>query len=98
MPLRAAICAAKQNRFWQMDRWLFAYVDKGQVNLEAAARDVKLDLAALKNCYNDPSTFEAANAEYLAANNAHILGTPSYRIDGKQVSIKEVLARIKATH
>jgi protein-disulfide isomerase len=98
MPLRAAICAGQQDRFWQMDRWLFANFDKGQVNLEAAAREVNLDLPTLRACYQAPATFESANASYVDASKGHILSTPSYRIQGKEVNIKDVFERISATH
>jgi hypothetical protein len=80
-----------------MDRWLFSNANEGEVDVAAAARDVGLDLEALKKCYVDPLTFKTANAEYQASRNAHVIDTPTYRIDGKKLNEEDVIARIKAT-
>lgn len=96
MPLRVALCAAKQDRFWQMDRWLFAYAGKGRVDVEAAAREVGVDLAALKACVVAPETYQAADNEGRAARKARVIETPGYTIDGKKVKTEDVAARLKA--
>jgi hypothetical protein len=38
-----------------------------------------------------------ADEEYRAARKARIIETPGYRIDGKQLTEEDVIARIKAT-
>jgi uncharacterized membrane protein len=49
---RLAGCAAKQGRFWQADRWLFAHTDPKhrQVDISAFASDVRLDEPKLRAC------------------------------------------------
>jgi uncharacterized membrane protein len=96
--LRAAICAGKQGKFWQMDRWLFAHSEKGKVDLDAAAKDVALDGARLKACFTAPETFAEAHTEYRAARQAHVAETPTYRIDGKKVSEEAAMARMKGAN
>jgi len=96
LPLRAALCAAQQGRFWQMDRWLFANATRGKVDLDAAAKDIRLDSTKLKACVASRETIVAANVEYRAAVDAQVIETPSYRIDARKVSEKDVIVRIKA--
>jgi uncharacterized membrane protein len=97
IPLRVAICAAKQGRFWQMDRWLFSHTVRGDVNLEDAARDVQLNYNLLKACFEAKDTFQSAEVEYRAARKAHVVDTPTYRIDGKKVKEEDVALRIQSS-
>jgi uncharacterized membrane protein/predicted DsbA family dithiol-disulfide isomerase len=90
--LRAAVCAGDQDKFWQMDSWLFAHApDSGiKVDLAAAAHDVGLDAAELERCFADPTTMERAEVLGRGARDAKIRETPAYVIDGEKLSPSEM--------
>jgi uncharacterized membrane protein len=81
--VRAAVCAAEQGRFWQADRWLFAFTTrKGKLDVEKFARDVKLDRDALERCLPAKETYARADAEYRAARALKLTEVPSYVVEG----------------
>jgi protein-disulfide isomerase len=88
--VRGALCAGEQNRFWEMDSWLFEH-GPGKVDLDVAeaARDLSLDLAKFQACVADPKTYARANEFDLAARKLHVVETPVYFIDGKRYSGKD---------
>ncbi|PRQ02851.1 Vitamin K epoxide reductase family protein [Enhygromyxa salina] len=92
---RAAICAAKQDLFWQMDDWLFRHAaGHEKTDLEQAAVDVGFDHAALVECMDKPETYAEADTYASAARKAKIRSVPGYIVDGEQLPITEVHATI----
>jgi uncharacterized membrane protein len=79
LPLRIALCADEQDRFWQADRWLFDHSRGGNVpELSAAASDLDLDAERLAACIGRPSTFERAALETKRAKARRLPGVPYY--------------------
>ena len=91
-----AACAAEQGRFWQADRYLFAYADprKG-VEIDAFAKAVKIERARLDHCLTASTTYEKAERSNLLARQKHVRETPGYLVDGKKVAIGELEQKIR---
>ncbi|MGC4063479.1 MAG: vitamin K epoxide reductase family protein [Polyangiaceae bacterium] len=51
--LRAALCADRQGKFWQMDRWLFAHSEKGKIDLESASQEIGLESESNGNVFRE---------------------------------------------
>ncbi len=95
--LRVAICGGDLGKFWEMDSWLFAHGRPGNdVELELAASEVGVDLAALQACVNDVATQHRAAAYAAEARAAKISGTPGYIIDGERLEPKDVGSAINS--
>jgi uncharacterized membrane protein len=87
---RAAICAGEQDRFWEMDDWLFHHASgKREVDVSVAAQEVGLDLGALRTCMESSSTYQRAQRDVDEAREWGIRGTPGYVVDGKRLEIAE---------
>jgi uncharacterized membrane protein len=92
---RAAVCAGDQDRFWEMEDWLFANASgRAQVELEPAIEELGLDATAFDACMNDPATYERVDAEVKAAHRLKIREVPRYVIDGEAMSEAEARAVI----
>lgn len=97
LSVRAAICAGKQGKFWEMDAWLFSTPrPRALTDLAPATRDLSLDTTAFDACLRDPATYAVAAAEFDAAASEGIRNTPSYRVDGTSVPRAELDATIRA--
>jgi uncharacterized membrane protein len=93
---RAAICAGQQDKFWQMDDWLFRHAPGHEsVDLAQAATDIGLDHAALMACIDLPETYAAADRDAKAARKAKVNETPAYAIEGEKLLPGEAHARIR---
>lgn len=93
--MRAAHCAGKQGKFWEMDSWLFAHVaGKGFVSARPAAELLGMDVDAFDACIDSDETWEWAAAEAKAARKARVIDTPTYLIDGKKYQAKEARALV----
>ena len=85
-----AMCAAAQNKFWQMHDSLFAQQDKWapQANptaaLEQVASSAGVDLTALKSCVTAHKMRPLIEADHEKAARAGVRATPSFFI-GNQV-------------
>jgi uncharacterized membrane protein len=83
--VRAAACAGEQQKFWEMDSWLFQHAPgQATVDFAAAARDLELDGPKLQACMASEAAFSRADAESLEVIRAKIVDTPLYVIDGKR--------------
>jgi uncharacterized membrane protein len=87
--LRMAYCAGEQQRFWQMDRWLFAHQEL-RPSLDAASRDVALDVGRFATCVERSDTYEHAERESRDATKKRFVGTPTYMVGGKRVSAADL--------
>ncbi|MCH9684290.1 MAG: thioredoxin domain-containing protein [Deltaproteobacteria bacterium] len=93
LPQRAAHCAGKQDKFWEMDAWLFAHVPgHADADMIDGARRLGLDEPTFMSCIEDPATYTWADDESRAARKAKIKATPTYRIDGRKLTVDEVEA------
>jgi uncharacterized membrane protein len=87
LPLRIALCADEQDRFWQADRWLFEHAQGGQEpDLGQAARDLGLDAERLASCVTSDAAFDRAIVEWQQAKKLRIPGTPYYLKDDRIIS------------
>lgn len=97
VPLRIAMCADEQDRFWQADRWLFEHAEGGHdPDILQAARDLELDGARLAACVTSDATFERAHAEWKRAKKAHVPGTPYYSNERRLITAAAASALIDA--
>lgn len=81
--VRAAHCAGAQDKFWEMDSWLFAHVaGKSEFDLSKAAQDLDFDLPTLEACMSSEDTWTWAEAEAENARKMRVLATPLYFVDG----------------
>jgi uncharacterized membrane protein len=95
--VRAAMCAAEQEKFWQMDDWLFQHAPGTiAVNLEQAARDVGLDLSKLKRCMARDEVYKKADREAKAARRKRVMYTPMYYINDKRLTFAELEQELKS--
>ena len=85
LQLRMAYCAGEQQRFWQMDRWLFAHQEL-RPSLDAAARDVALDAGRFATCVERSDIYERAERESQAVTKKRFVGTPTYMVGGKRIT------------
>jgi uncharacterized membrane protein len=94
---RAAICAGSQGKFWEMDDWLFRHAPgRPTLDLGHAARDVGLDVASLQQCVEAPSTFESAELFGQRARDAGVRATPTYDVEGEQLTLQDALERVRS--
>ncbi|MGB1013834.1 MAG: DsbA family protein, partial [Nannocystaceae bacterium] len=85
--VRAAICAGDQDKFWEMDDWLFSHIPGVlRFDPEEASQDVGLELEAFTTCLDDEATFKRAEVEAKAARLKKIRETPMYEIDGEKLT------------
>jgi len=84
----AAVCAARQNRFWEFHDVLFANQSGENIGnfvsrrLEAMAETAGLDLTAYKECLASGNPETAVRADVAAASEAGLSSTPSFVING----------------
>jgi uncharacterized membrane protein len=89
---RLAVCAAEQGRFWQADRYLFAYADaRKRMDLADFSRAVRVDRPQLERCLTAPATYERAERSFRLATKQHVRETPGYLVDGKKVTVDALL-------
>lgn len=92
---RASICAAEQDKFWQADRWLFAFAEANEpIDLDRMAKDLSLDRERLGVCFEAPDTFARADERYRHAQKKGVKFVPSYLIDGKRFDSSELRSRL----
>ncbi len=89
--VRSSYCAHKQGKYWEMDAWLFANMPgRGDVDVLEGAKALGLDEPSFVMCLQDPATFDWANKEAKAARLLKVIETPTYRVDGKKMMLKEL--------
>jgi protein-disulfide isomerase len=81
--VRAAVCAQQQDKFWEMDSWLFAHAaGKAVLDVMPAVDEVGLDAATFETCLTAPETYEAAEALSKPSRKLRIVDTPTYMVEG----------------
>ncbi len=83
--MRAARCAGLQDKFWEMDSWLFAHVaGKQGVDVRPGAETIGMDMARFDACLESEETWAWAESEADVARKKRVVDTPTYLIDGKK--------------
>jgi len=91
LPARLAGCAAQQGRFWQADRYLFAYADaRSKLDVPRFAKEVHLDRARLEACSKAPDAYAEAERGFELARKRRLRDTPGYLVDGRRVPVDEL--------
>jgi len=101
---RAAEAAAMQNQFWQMHDLLYEENELSQSNSKAStwvnasdptvffdqyAQQLGLNLTKFKADYASGTVNNLINADMAEGNNLKVQGTPTFFLDGKQISVGE---------
>jgi protein-disulfide isomerase len=101
---RAAEAAAMQNQFWQMHDLLYEQNELSQSNPSAStwvnasdpttffdqyAQQLGLNLTKFKADYASGTVNNLINADMAEGNKLNIQGTPTFFLDGKQISVGE---------
>jgi protein-disulfide isomerase len=82
----AAVAAGAQGKFWPFHDRIFAHQDQlDRAGLEAAAKQVGLDLAAFRAALDDRRYHEVVAAEAAAGSVLGVSGTPAMFINGAPV-------------
>lgn len=92
----AAICAQKEDKFWQMHDTLFAQQSEWSGNpdfialLEGYAQDIGLDVEQFTSCLipeegEEPEWFAKLKRDFEAGQEAGVQGTPSFLINDQLV-------------
>ncbi|MBI5155857.1 thioredoxin domain-containing protein [Candidatus Peregrinibacteria bacterium] len=81
----AAECSGDQGKFWEFVDQVYAQQDKlSTAQLAAWAEDLKLDIPLFTRCTKSHIKREAILAEYTAAEQGGVRGTPTFFVNGKQ--------------
>jgi protein-disulfide isomerase len=82
----AAVCANRQNKFWEMHDALYADQKAlGSSGLAATAQRLGLNMGQFTSCLTDTATRAALATDERAAQDLGILGTPYFFINGRPV-------------
>jgi len=98
----AARCAGDQNAFWPMHDMLFANqaqwseVNNPLLQFAAYAEQLKLDRDSFLKCMRSGKYTKAITKAVMEGDEAKILATPQFVIDGKQYDAGEIEAAIEA--
>ena len=85
----AAVCAGRQNRFWNYHDVLFANQTGENIGnfsdrrLRSMAEQLGLDVDAFDQCFHSPDARAAVSADDLLAKQSGLSSTPSFLINGK---------------
>ncbi len=84
---KAAVCAAKEAKFWQMHDLLFSNQSKlSPEDLRTSARNAGLDLTLFDSCFKSSDTEATIGADHDAGDSYGIVGTPAFFINGRLVN------------
>ncbi len=85
----AAVCAGRQNRFWDYHDVLFANQtgenigDFSARRLQGMAQELGLDMDAFHGCYQTEDAQDSVSADSLLARQGGVNATPSFLINGQ---------------
>lgn len=93
--VRAALCAGEQDRFWEMDSWLFLHAPGRQLtDYQPAVAELGLDYDTLLTCMEREDIYAFGERDYKDATKRKIRNTPGYVVDGKRFQPSEVFGVI----
>ncbi|MCJ7513291.1 MAG: DsbA family protein [Anaerolineales bacterium] len=88
----ASLCAADQGKFWEYHDILFANQNEGdprafsEAHLEAFAEAIGLDSTEFGACLSDNRQMDQVRQEYADGSALGVNSTPTFFVNGKQVS------------
>lgn len=85
---RAANCADRHGRFWEYHERLFAANDLSEPMLLRYAVDLGMDELDFEQCLESDASRDAVLADIQEARSFGLPGTPSYILNGKQISVQ----------
>jgi protein-disulfide isomerase len=77
---QAALCAANQDRFWEVHDIFFKKKPRTSEDAEEIAQDLGLDMARYRACLSDPQTDNDIERDLRQAQRLGLDGTPSFAI------------------
>lgn len=84
---KAAICADKQGKFWEMHDYMYAHQDKlTHADLESEAKTLGLDTVKYDKCLSDPVTTNLIQNNKDIATSLGVTATPTFFINGHKLS------------
>lgn len=92
---RAAEAAALQNKFWEMHDLLYENQNQWSTATDPStffkqyAAQLKINVAQFTTDYVSDKVNASVNADMAAGNKLNITGTPTFFLDGKQISVAE---------
>lgn len=98
---RAAEAAGLQDKFYEMYTVLYqnqqswSESDRAQSTFENYAKQIGLDVSKFKADYASTRVNAAINADMAAGNKLGVQGTPTFFLDGKQVTINNTVDAFK---
>lgn len=96
-PLRAALCAQQQDKFWEMDSWLFVHAPANSgLDTTVGAEALGLDVEAFSQCIEADATWTKADGLWREARQMKIKNTPTYVIDDEKLDTKSAHEKIDA--
>jgi protein-disulfide isomerase len=83
----ASLCAASQNKFWEMHDLLFHDQSSLSIeNLKSKAKELGLDVAAFNACLDGNRSAALVHQDLVAAYSAGVEGTPSTFVNGRFIN------------
>jgi protein-disulfide isomerase len=83
---RAAVCADRQGRFWELHDRIFAALPPSDAALREAASASGLNVAEFDACVNGEESLERVRKDMLLGRRVGITGTPSFFVNRQPVS------------
>ena len=75
-----AVCAGKQDRYWQMHEQLFQPPELDERAMDRFPAAIGLDTNAFKECMNDPATATKVAQDHALSRSLSIPGTPTFYV------------------
>lgn len=82
---RAAVCAARQDRFWAMHDRIFAANELSEASLRAAAAGAGLRTAEFDSCMSSEEPADHVHKDMLVGRTAGVNGTPAFFVNRELV-------------
>ncbi len=98
LQVRMANCASEQQRFWQMDRWLFAHADELRPSPTTAARDLGIDPTRFASCVESEASYARAERESKVVSKRRLQGTPTYMVGDKRITLEKATQYLDQGH
>jgi len=98
--VRAAICAAREGRFWAWNDAVMASPrplqgTRRETYIIDTAKSLGMDAAALDECMYSAETIDRAQEIFRETRKRRILDTPGYVVDGRRIEPSEVIGTIE---
>jgi len=84
---KAAFCASKQNKFWEMHDRLFGNASKLSLDdLTTYAREIGIESKAFESCFNSDDAEVAVKLDLETGRSYGVTGTPTLFVNGRFVN------------